>query len=97
MISTKDFVIVAAEKSFMQDMSFLRGKRVMSGTWDLISNEHVGISLKSEKTGKVVRFCLAETKINKDGDFEEWVLRPYPADIKKLPALADWKVRIFND
>lgn len=56
-----------------------------------------GIFITSSKTGITIRYYLARTERDNDGDVKAWMFRPVAVDISNYPAAARTKVVIFND
>ena len=59
----------------------------------------VGLALRNHKTGSVTRWNLSESDTMKDpeGEIVYWTLHPTPESVRKFPATAGYRMRIYND
>ena len=55
------------------------------------------ILLKSEKTGRTIRYVRLCTDTDGEGDILAWRFLPMPEDAKKYPSVRRTSVVIFND
>ena len=85
-------------KTFSEEISTLTGGNY-SIPWSRLYQDacDVGIFLVSERTGKVVRYYLAETKQDREGDIQYWMLVPVSEDVRKNPGAMGTKIMIWND
>lgn len=57
----------------------------------------VGIGLRNPKTGKVIRFAVASTDKDREGDVGGWNLEIIPEDVKHAPSLKGRRILLIND
>lgn len=57
----------------------------------------VGFAIKSDKTGRVVKFFMESVETDTEGEITHWVYKACHEDVRVNPAAAFVNVWVFND
>ncbi len=96
-VSTKLFDYDSKTKSFSAEISTLEGKygpcfhRIYNDACDL------GLILVSAKTGVETKWAIDDEKRDDKGDLMYWKLVPTAETKRKVPAVRDCTMIVFND
>jgi hypothetical protein len=93
MISTKQFLYNKQAKTFQAEVSELGNPfvRIFNDACD------IGIVLISHLTMAESKWYVTRELFDNEGDLTSWFLKPTPETIRKMPALANHEMFIYND
>jgi hypothetical protein len=94
-IDSTKFTFNSAKRTFFAEASDLNGHELYRQIYDDAID--VGFAIRSDRTGQVMRFYVASTHKDREGDITHWTFKIIDEDARRSPALKDLSVVIFND
>jgi hypothetical protein len=94
-IDSTKFTFHAAKQTFFAEASDLYGHELYRQIYDDAAD--VGFAIRSDRTGAVMRFYVAQVHKDREGDITHWTFKIINEDARKNPAFKELSVVIFND